>query len=90
MTFYFSVYNLPHNNIDSFTLFCFVAECSVPTVPNSNYSANLNPTEDEGASITISCEKDYAIEGRNTNALTVTCQSDGEWSPNVPRCIRKH
>lgn len=61
---------------------CQVMTCPPPNVPNAYWMPPRNLQYQYKETISIACNWGYTMAGSNF----ITCDSDGQWSPPLPRC----
>ncbi len=62
------------------------ATCSA--VQNPDHGARIGDKTSCGDSVSFSCEKEYKLQGCAEPQCKITCQHDGQWSNQPPKCIK--
>ena len=73
---------LEYNSSSFFTVISELGSCENPGTPE-NGATEVNSTR-IGSVVTFSCNIGYFVKG----ALSVICNPDGEWSAEIPECVK--
>uniref|UniRef100_A0A3P8QTZ8 Uncharacterized protein n=1 Tax=Astatotilapia calliptera TaxID=8154 RepID=A0A3P8QTZ8_ASTCA len=64
---------------------CIKVECGEPEISFGQWSSGARPPYGYSSTVTLQCNTGYKMIG----SATVTCGLNSQWSPGLPRCIRK-
>ena len=71
-----------------FVLFTVVV-CPPPPDPDENGSVQVGSTTYLSTAV-YTCNHGYILDTSQGGSQVITCQYDGTWSDDAPRCIRKY
>ena len=67
----------------------FSCTSSCSAIRNPEHGAYIGDKTNCGDSVAFNCETGFELSGCSNLDCKITCQSDGQWSAQPPKCIRK-